>query len=274
MPPARMRRAYCGSRITPWPSEPCRSASAIRAPTTAASASGKPSRVIAAVMKRRSCAKGTRESDIEHDGRNVHPAHHKAAAFQAATSRRRPVELAFSGHARGRLPGSASNSASTWPWARSLFSNREWACARKYAPPALTNGLARGGNSPSSEAAHRRVGGSGVRAQAHSRLLQSCSANYGVDASQLRALRCSPASVRRRTDTRAAGPAHHAGMPCVPAAVYGFTSGIPYCCPPAAGKRSGRHDPWRRARRRTSSRCRAPPSSAWPGIGPGSFRPR
>ena len=30
-PPALMRRAYCGSRLTPWPSEPCRSAWAISA---------------------------------------------------------------------------------------------------------------------------------------------------------------------------------------------------------------------------------------------------
>src|SRR6185369_7410723 len=133
----------------PCPSDPCRSASAIRAPTTAASASGKPSRVMAAAMNRRSCAKGTRESDIVYGGRNVHPGHHKAArgfaAFQATTSRRRPVELAFSGHARGRLPGFANNMALTWLPERSLCSNREWACARKYAPPALTNGRAGGG---------------------------------------------------------------------------------------------------------------------------------
>src|SRR6185369_2512861 len=65
----------------------------------------------------------------------------------------------------------------------------------------------RGVTSPPSATTPRRVGGLGVRAQAHSRLLQSSSANHLVDASQLRALRWSPASVRRRTDTRTAGPA-------------------------------------------------------------------
>jgi len=38
-PPARMRLAYCGNRLTPWPSEPCKSACAISAATTPASRS-------------------------------------------------------------------------------------------------------------------------------------------------------------------------------------------------------------------------------------------
>jgi len=41
-PPALMRLTYCGNRLTPCPSEPCRSAAAIRPATVAASASGKP----------------------------------------------------------------------------------------------------------------------------------------------------------------------------------------------------------------------------------------
>jgi hypothetical protein len=88
--------------------------------------------------------------------------------FHATTSRRRPVELAFSGHARGRPPRAPTSLRQHC--CRTLTpSQREWACARKYAPPALTNEAGCGGNFPSSEATPRRVGGSGVRAQAHSR---------------------------------------------------------------------------------------------------------
>src|SRR6185369_2126670 len=75
-------------------------------------------------------------------------------AFPATTSRRRPVELAFS-----------------------------------------------------SEVMPRRVGGLGVRAQAHSRFATELISQPPVEASQVRALRWSHASVRRRTDTRTAGPA-------------------------------------------------------------------
>src|ERR1700722_5483546 len=49
-PPALMRRAYCGSRVTPCPSDPCRSASAINVATVTASLSGRPSLVSASVM--------------------------------------------------------------------------------------------------------------------------------------------------------------------------------------------------------------------------------
>src|SRR5690242_502851 len=50
-PPALMRRAYCGRRLTPCPSEPCKSACAISAATVTASSSGRPSRTIASWMK-------------------------------------------------------------------------------------------------------------------------------------------------------------------------------------------------------------------------------
>src|SRR6185369_1633487 len=86
-------------------------------------------------------------------------------------------------------------------------------------------------NFPVSETAPRRVGGSGVRAQAHSRLLQSCCANHGIDASDVRVLRCSPASVRRRTDTRAAGPAHAQAWLGTRGAGLAHTQACP--CPPA-----------------------------------------
>ena len=46
-PPALIRLTYCGKRLTPCPSDPCRSAAAIRAATVAASASGKPTAVSA-----------------------------------------------------------------------------------------------------------------------------------------------------------------------------------------------------------------------------------
>src|SRR6185369_17310401 len=58
--------------------------------------------------------------------------------FQAATSRRRPVELAFSGHARGDCQ-CAPTSPRQHCCRRLTPSQREWACAHKYAPPASTN---------------------------------------------------------------------------------------------------------------------------------------
>ena len=56
-----LRRAYCGSRMMPCPSEPCRSASAISAATVDASSSGIPSRHNAARIKPRSRSTPTRE---------------------------------------------------------------------------------------------------------------------------------------------------------------------------------------------------------------------
>src|SRR5258708_28609278 len=62
-PPALMRRAYCGSRVTPCPSDPCRSASAINAATVAASSPIEPSFVSACWIKAFSRLKVTVVSD-------------------------------------------------------------------------------------------------------------------------------------------------------------------------------------------------------------------
>src|SRR5258708_38758361 len=62
-PPALIRLASCGSRVTPGPSEPCRSASAISLATVAASSSGRPSLVSASRIKALSRLKVTVVSD-------------------------------------------------------------------------------------------------------------------------------------------------------------------------------------------------------------------
>src|SRR6478609_2157082 len=61
--------------MTPWPSEPCNSASVIRSATVAASAGGRPRCWRALARKRRTCAAGKRESGIAH---SLHEGEHRA----------------------------------------------------------------------------------------------------------------------------------------------------------------------------------------------------
>src|SRR5690606_32615398 len=72
MPPAWMRLMYCGRRITPWPSEPCRSASVMSVATRAASAWGRRCVSRADWTKRCSASGGTKVAFMGGGGRVGH----------------------------------------------------------------------------------------------------------------------------------------------------------------------------------------------------------
>src|SRR5690349_8891051 len=73
MPPARIRFAYGTRRIAPWPSEPCRSASAISAPVMRASEAGMPTHASAVATKSDSAPKSTRGGAAPRSSIGMHP---------------------------------------------------------------------------------------------------------------------------------------------------------------------------------------------------------